>query len=66
MFLPPRQESTPMIPGLGGDEVKSPKAVGPRVPIKQPCILIFDSLSGGQRASIVATLRWGKLGEDID
>nr|CAH7720990.1 unnamed protein product [Callosobruchus chinensis] len=29
----------------------------PRPPIKQPCILIFDSLAGANRARVVATLR---------
>lgn len=49
------------IPGLGGDPeppapaAKSKTSTSP--PIKQPCILIFDSLSGGHRARIVATLR---------
>ncbi|KAA0186874.1 hypothetical protein HAZT_HAZT006776 [Hyalella azteca] len=51
------------IPGLGGDEEQQQtppaktKSACTLPPIKQPCILIFDSLSGGHRARIVATLR---------
>ncbi|BES92990.1 Ulp1 protease family, C-terminal catalytic domain [Nesidiocoris tenuis] len=36
-------------------KVKAPKE--PQDPIKQPCILIFDSLIGGSRAKVCATLR---------
>ncbi|KAJ8910989.1 hypothetical protein NQ315_010818 [Exocentrus adspersus] len=35
--------------------VRQPKE--PRPPIKQPCILIFDSLAGASRSRVVATLR---------
>ncbi|KAF2356454.1 Ulp1 protease family C-terminal catalytic domain [Trinorchestia longiramus] len=60
---PPRKKTKTgdqPIPGLGGDEDAQPaktKITSNLPPIKQPCILIFDSLSGGHRARIVATLR---------
>ena len=44
----------------GGDksdkngDSKDPKS---RVSIKQPCILVFDSLAGGSKAKVCATLR---------
>nr|CAI5847324.1 unnamed protein product [Callosobruchus analis] len=37
--------------------VNTPTKKEPRPPIKQPCILIFDSLAGANRARVVATLR---------
>ncbi|XP_050301894.1 uncharacterized protein LOC126740074 isoform X2 [Anthonomus grandis grandis] len=48
---------TPLTPPVS---VSSPAKSGkgtPRQPIKQPCILIFDSLAGPSRARVVATLR---------
>ncbi|XP_054260206.1 uncharacterized protein LOC128984862 [Macrosteles quadrilineatus] len=38
------------------EEVRKPKK-NERIPVKQPCILIFDSLAGTPRSRVVATLR---------
>ncbi|XP_028149197.2 uncharacterized protein LOC114342259 isoform X1 [Diabrotica virgifera virgifera] len=46
---PVKSTSTPTHTSRGSKE--------PRLPIKQPCILIFDSLSGASRCRVVATLR---------
>ncbi|XP_018569684.1 uncharacterized protein LOC108909755 isoform X2 [Anoplophora glabripennis] len=46
---------TPVIPITTSTPVKHPKE--PRPKIKQPCILIFDSLAGASRSRVVATLR---------
>lgn len=40
-----------------GDSEATPKKKPDREPIKQPCILIFDSLKSASRARIIATLR---------
>uniref|UniRef100_A0A182T585 Ubiquitin-like protease family profile domain-containing protein n=1 Tax=Anopheles maculatus TaxID=74869 RepID=A0A182T585_9DIPT len=40
-----------------GDESEDESAEDVRQPIKQPCILIFDSLPGASRSRVVATLR---------
>uniref|UniRef100_A0A1B6BYT3 Ubiquitin-like protease family profile domain-containing protein n=1 Tax=Clastoptera arizonana TaxID=38151 RepID=A0A1B6BYT3_9HEMI len=50
------------IPGLEDEKLEEPdkkqkKSKQEREPIKQPCILIFDSLAGASRAKVVATLR---------
>ena len=55
------------------DEIKKDEEENKHVPIKQPCILIFDSLNTGSRARVVATLRdyimceyKAKKGEEMD
>ncbi|RZF40329.1 hypothetical protein LSTR_LSTR006938 [Laodelphax striatellus] len=39
------------------EKLRRSKRKEPRMPIKQPCILIFDSLATASRAKVVATLR---------
>ncbi|XP_065214276.1 uncharacterized protein LOC135841305 isoform X2 [Planococcus citri] len=48
--------SDPELAELGDNEA-TPKKKPDREPIKQPCILIFDSLKSASRARIIATLR---------
>ncbi|XP_075233482.1 uncharacterized protein LOC142331448 isoform X2 [Lycorma delicatula] len=53
---PPPLPSTPNI--MSNVKISaSPSKAPSREPIKQPCILIFDSLAGASRARVVATLR---------
>ncbi|CAG5040142.1 unnamed protein product [Parnassius apollo] len=39
------------------EKIVEPQPIGKNEPIKQPCILIFDSLAGASRSRVVATLR---------
>merc|ERR1712150_226803 len=39
------------------DKTKEEKLVGDAIAVKQPCILIFDSMQTGSRARVAATLR---------
>ncbi|PNF29866.1 hypothetical protein B7P43_G09538 [Cryptotermes secundus] len=57
LFSDPAFEEIPATPVK---PVPAPRGRGskpPREPIKQPCILIFDSLAGASRSRVVATLR---------
>uniref|UniRef100_A0A1B6GPP2 Ubiquitin-like protease family profile domain-containing protein n=2 Tax=Cuerna arida TaxID=1464854 RepID=A0A1B6GPP2_9HEMI len=50
----------PSVPEIKEEPVNDPQVTNrkkEREPIKQPCILIFDSLAGASRSRVVATLR---------